>query len=185
MADWPGKDGRELHRLAASFQRTRSAGITATSLITRRATAADIPALFRIRTAVRENALSRARLAAAGVTPRSVRDLLGTTGAAWIAEEAGRALGFSMVDAAQGTVFAVFVLPGQEGRGIGRALLILAEDWLAAQGWRQAWLLTGADPALRAPGFYRRMGWRARGQAPRGERRFVRDLILSRPRGVP
>ncbi len=152
------------------------------SLITRRATAADIPTLFHIRTTVRENALSRARLAAAGVTPRSVRDLLGTTGAAWITEEAGRARGFAMADAAQGTVFAVFVLPGHEGRGIGRVLLVLAERWLAAQGWRQAWLLTGAGRGLRAPGFYRRMGWRSSGGAPRGERRLVRDL--SRPRGA-
>lgn len=153
------------------------------SLAIRRATAADGATLFRIRIAVRENTMTLAQLAAAGVTPRSVRQLLEGSGAAWIAEEQGRALGFSMADAAQGTVFALFVLPGQEGRGIGRALLRLAEGWLAAQGWRRAWLLTGAARGLRAPGFYRRMGWQARGGAPRGERRFVRDL--SRPRDVP
>lgn len=152
------------------------------ALATRMATAADIPALFRIRIAVRENAMSRAGLAAAGVTPRSVERLLADGGAAWIAEENDRALGFSMADAARGTVFALFVLPGHEGRGIGRALLRLAEGWLAAQGWRRAWLLTGAARGLRAPGFYRRMGWRARGGAPRGERRFIRDLSM--PRGA-
>ena len=146
------------------------------SIAIRPATATDIPTLFRIRTAVRQNAMSRAALAAAGVTPRNVAALLATEGAGWIARDHGRDAGFSIADAGQGSVFALFVLPGHERRGLGRALLLQAEDWLARQGWREAWLLTGTGPGLRAPGFYRRMGWHRQGLAPPGEQRFIRRL---------
>jgi len=139
----------------------------------RPATAADIPVLFEIRLAVRENAASRGALTAGGVTPRAVARMLANGAAAWIA---GAGAGFAMADARDGNLFALFVRPGQEGQGLGRALLRQAEAWLAGRGWRQAWLLTGADPSLRAQGFYRAQGWRVAGRAPRGEQRFVRDL---------
>jgi GNAT superfamily N-acetyltransferase len=84
---------------------------------------------------------------------------LATTARVWFAEdEAGRGLGFSMADRAQGTVFALFVRPDAERRGAGRTLLAEAEAWLFAQGWTEIWLLTGVDPALRAHHVYRKAG---------------------------
>jgi GNAT superfamily N-acetyltransferase len=68
-----------------------------------------------------------------------------------------------MAERAQGTVFALFVRPDAEGRGIGRTLLAEAEAWLFANGWTEIWLLTGADPALRAHRVYRMAGWNAVG----------------------
>ena len=118
----------------------------------RAATAADVPALFAIRLAVRENAMSMEALAANGVTPAAVAGMLATTAAGWIA---GAAEGFAIADAEDGSLFALFVHPDHEGRGLGRALLRQAESWLASQGWREAWLFTGADRRLRAQGFYR------------------------------
>lgn len=139
----------------------------------RPATAADIPAIFAIRLAVRENAMTEAALAANGVTPAAIADMLATTAAGWIA---GAAQGFAIADAEDGSLFALFVHPDHEGRGLGRALLRRAESWLASQGWREAWLFTGADRALRAQGFYRAQGWQAAGWAPAGEERLVRSL---------
>jgi GNAT superfamily N-acetyltransferase len=139
----------------------------------RRATAADIPAMFAIRLAVRENAMTLAELAANGVTPRAVAGLLAGSAAGWMA---GEDSGFAIADAEDGSLFALFVLPGWENRGLGRALLRKAEAWLASQGWREAWLFTGADPGLRAQGFYRAQGWRPLGSALPGEQRLVRRL---------
>lgn len=139
----------------------------------RQATAADIPAIFAIRTAVRENAMTMEELAANGVTPEAVARLLATTAAGWIA---GAGEGFAIADAEDGSLFALFVHPDHEGRGLGRALLRLAESWLASQGWREAWLFTGADRRLRAQGFYRAHGWHTAGWAPAGEERLVRTL---------
>ncbi|WP_159710914.1 GNAT family N-acetyltransferase, partial [Geminicoccus flavidas] len=138
---------------------------------------ADVPALFRIRTAVVENAMTMAELAALGITPPSVAAALSRGEAAgWLALWGGQEAGFSMVRPAEGDVFALFVLPTYEGRGIGRALLREAERCLADRGVAEAWLCTGAEPGLRAPGFYRAVGWREAGRMPDGQLRFVREL---------
>ncbi|WP_222182885.1 GNAT family N-acetyltransferase [Geminicoccus harenae] len=138
---------------------------------------ADVPALFRIRTAVVENAMTTAELAALGITPSSIAaDLDRGEAVAWLALCGGQEAGFSMVRSAEGDVFALFVLPTYEGRGIGRALLREAERWLADRGVVEAWLCTGAEPGLRAPGFYRAAGWREAGRMPDGQLRFVRSL---------
>jgi GNAT superfamily N-acetyltransferase len=146
------------------------------SFIIRPVVTADIGAMFHIRTSVRENAMSYPALIAAGITPGRVADLLAGTGAGWIARADTEDAGFALADAQAGMIFALFVLPQHEGKGIGRALLRPAEDWLAAQGWREIWLETGGDPALRAAGFYRHMGWQEDGIAPNGQRRFRRSL---------
>ena len=76
------------------------------------ATADDVPVLFAIRTSVRENLLDRAQLAARGVTPASVSATLTRAGACtWVIEAAGEVAAFSMADAREGTVFALFVDP--------------------------------------------------------------------------
>lgn len=146
------------------------------SFSVRPAVIADIGAMFHIRTSVRENAMSYRALIAAGITPGRVARLLDGSGAGWMARADTEDAGFALADARAGMIFALFVLPQHQGKGIGRALLRLAEEWLAARGWREIWLETGADPALRAAGFYRRMGWQEDGIAPNGQRRFRRSL---------
>lgn len=143
----------------------------------RRADEADIPALFAIRTAVHENDMTLAELEAAGVTPDAVAATLrGDAAAAWIALQDGRPLAFSMARADTGDLFALFVLPGSEGLGLGTRLLQRAEAWLASRGIMEAWLLTGDEPGLRAAGFYARRGWRAAGREPDGQLRFTKRL---------
>ena len=141
--------------------------------VPRVATARDIPALFSVRTSVRENHLDLAQLAERGVTPRSVAGMLsGGDARTWVVEEDGAVVAFSMADARTGTLFALFVRPEFEGRGHGRALLAAAERWLFEAGWETIWLQTGRDPDIRAHGFYRAAGWTLVGDADHEDVRY-------------
>jgi len=75
----------------------------------------------------------------------------------WVWEEDGRILGFSAADPRDGTIWALFIDPAHEGRGIGRALLARAYDVLREAGHRSATL--GTQPGSRADRFYRAAGW--------------------------
>ena len=64
---------------------------------------ADIPAIFSIRTAVTENHMSAAELAAAGITPAMVAtSMRAGTAALWLATHRGQACGFAMARAGRG-----------------------------------------------------------------------------------
>lgn len=135
---------------------------------------ADIPAVFEVRTGVRENHMSMAELAAIGVTPDTLSGMLEGDGRGWVAEEEGRVLAFAMADAADATVFALFVRDGCEGRGLGRLLMAEAEQWLFARGCAQIWLETDSDLTVRANGFYRHLGWTDDGLQDDGQVRFIK-----------
>ncbi len=85
----------------------------------------------------------------------------------WVWEEDGQILGFSAADTRGGSIWALFIAPGHERRGIGRALFEKACDVLRQDGHRTAWLTT--DPGSWAEGFYRAAGWKVLGASPRGE----------------
>jgi GNAT superfamily N-acetyltransferase len=142
----------------------------------RLATAADTHTLFDIRTSVRENHQSVRQLARIGVTPKSVAAMLDTTCRAWIGSADGLPVAFSMADAQNAMVFAMFVRLGFERRGFGRALMREAEDWLLAEGCAEAWLLTGDGPGTRAPGFYEHLGWSNVGKQGDGQFKYVKRL---------
>lgn len=142
----------------------------------RAATEADVEALFQIRTDLRENPMDREQLAAVGVTPARMAEMLRTNGRAWLAEGDERPAAFAMADASPGTVFALFVRRGYEGRGLGRALPAEAAAWLFSRGWDEIRLTTGLDsPGANA--FYRRVGWHFDGVTENGENRCT----LARP----
>jgi GNAT superfamily N-acetyltransferase len=142
----------------------------------RPATVADIPALFAVRTSVRENHLDLAQLAERGVTPQTIADMIsGEDACAWVTEERGRVVAFSMADGRTGTVFAVFVHPDAERRGHGRALLRAAEDWLFNTGWETIWLQTGRESHIRAHAFYRAAGWAQVGPADHDDVRYEKQ----------
>ncbi|MEB3212537.1 MAG: GNAT family N-acetyltransferase [Leptolyngbyaceae bacterium] len=144
----------------------------------RAATQDDIETLFEIRTSVVENHQSREEIAALGITPTSVAEMLATDCAAWIARVEGQDVGFAIANATEQTVFGLFVLPAYEGRGIGRALIEKAEQWLWSQGIDEIWLVTDQNPQLRAYGFYCHLGWIPVGletDGPfRGEMKFIK-----------
>ena len=140
------------------------------------ATAADVGAMFELRTSVRENHLSLEQMADLGITPVSLPALLEGDGRGWVARQGDTLLAFATADAEQASVFAMFVRPGHEGHGLGRRLMTEAEQWLRSRGCREAWLLTDADPHVRAYGFYRHLGWIVDAIEDDGQARFRKRL---------
>jgi len=134
----------------------------------RDATIEDIPAIFDIRVSVRENCATRLQLEQLGINEETVRAAISTEGHGWIAEDSGYAVGFSIADLQEGSVFALYVRPEYEGRGYGEKLLAAAVDWLFGKGFPRVWLAVGAD--TRAHRFYLKRGWTPTGRIePNGD----------------
>jgi GNAT superfamily N-acetyltransferase len=137
----------------------------------RTATAADVPAMHAVRCAVRENALSDpARVTEASYAPYIA------AGSAWVAVTADHHIsGFAALDRTGLSVWALFVAPGHEGAGIGRALHDHMLDWAAERGMDALWLITARG--TRAEHFYRKAGWTSMAAADPGETRFEKAMI--------
>jgi GNAT superfamily N-acetyltransferase len=134
----------------------------------REATRDDLDDLQRIRALVRENRLSYR------IPDERVLAALEARGRGWVAEHDGEAVGFSIADLEDGSIWALFLLPEWEGRGLGRALLERAVAWLEREGCPRVWLSTA--PGTRAEGFYARLGWERVGLTEHGEVRFELPL---------
>jgi len=117
---------------------------------------ADVPALFHIRTSVRENHLSREQLAGLGITETSIAEMISSGPCAWVAVSGDEVVGFSMIDITEGSLFAAFVLPSHEGMGFGAELVRVAENGLFRRH-SEIWLETAENS--RAAGFYKHLGW--------------------------
>ena len=115
----------------------------------RTATRADRPRISEIWFAVRENRASNPALV------ELLTDWLFDNSTFWVWEEDGAIQGFSAADPRDGSIFALFVHPFYERRGIARALLPLACDVLKESGHATAVLTTEAG--TRAERFYRLM----------------------------
>lgn len=133
----------------------------------RSATVADIAEMHRVRTSVRENRLGDP----AWIQPRDYEAMLTEHGRGWVAEADGRIAGFAVADRSRMNVWALFVDPDAEGRGVGRRLHEAMMEWFfAAAGAERVWLST--DPGTRAERFYQAAGWRYAGPEPNGEARY-------------
>jgi GNAT superfamily N-acetyltransferase len=142
----------------------------AAAIAIREASRADMPGIAHVRTSVTENLLTREQLDARGITNESVAASFEQDSKGWVAVEDGRVVAFSIADRASRSIFALFVLPEYEARGLGSRLLDLAVDWLWQNGAGRIWLTTG--PGTRAAGFYARCGWRQTAVDAKGELRF-------------
>lgn len=119
-----------------------------------------------VRLSVKENVLNNpARISAADYT-----DYLTRRGRGWVAEDAGHIVGFAIVDKQEHSVWALFVHPNFDQRGIGKELHQRLLDWYFAQSAEPLWLST--TPGTRAEEFYRRQGWQQTGRTSSGEVRF-------------
>ena len=133
----------------------------------RPASAADFSEMHRVRMSVRENRLSNP----ASVQPGDCEAILERNGRAWVVEHGQRIIGFAVADIARSNVWALFVDPEAEGRGVGRRLHDTMMAWMFSAGAAEVWLTTG--PGTRAERFYRSAGWRHAGMEPNGEARYV------------
>lgn len=147
-------------------------------ILIRPARASDIDDIFAIRTGVTDNHLSHAQLAALGITPDAIRVAILGASPAWMAEVDGEAAGFVMVDGEDGSVFALFVRSTHEGLGLGRRLMAEAETFLLSRH-ATIWLTTDGSPAVRANGFYRRLGWHPVITDENGETRYEKRAAQS------
>jgi GNAT superfamily N-acetyltransferase len=136
---------------------------------TRLALPSDIKGIFDVRTSVKENHLSREEMERMGITESVVTNMIEKRRCAWVAEEDGKVTGFSMILPEEACLFAAFVLPKYEGRGLGRILVGLAEQEIFKHH-EVAWLET--DKNSRAAGFYRRLGWIEKGNVSESDIRL-------------
>jgi GNAT superfamily N-acetyltransferase len=113
----------------------------------------DIPALFVVRPATRENAFSIEKLEGVGITEESMKAAIESSHRGWLYEEDGEVGGFVMGNSENGELTLIAMLPEHEGKGVGGKLLSKIEDWLESQGCNRIWLTTDIDPNLRAYGF--------------------------------
>lgn len=132
-------------------------------------TAADIPAVFTVRVSTTENTMTLERLEELGITPESIADAITGSAKGWVCELADIVVGFVMGDADSGEITVLALHPDHERQGFGKQLMQQACQWLFDAGHDQLWLLTGADPALRAYGFYQALGWLPTGEYPDGD----------------
>lgn len=136
----------------------------------RQARADDAAAMHRVRMSVQEN-----RLVSMQLSERDYVVAIQETGRGWVIELAGNIVAFAIGDAVTGSIWALFVEPGHEGKGFGRQLHDVMIAWLWERGHERLWLTT--DPGTRAERFYEAAGWRPVGPGSGGEIRFE----LARP----
>lgn len=135
----------------------------------RRGVPADIPRLYQIVAAVRENR----QFETPGSFASAVHPYL-EAGLCWVLSIGPVIVGFVAVDARTGSVEMLYVHPAHEGKTIGRALMRRALNDLVKLGHRIAWLVTAQE--TRAERFYRAQGWVEMGPAGRGSVKLAKRL---------
>lgn len=119
-----------------------------------------------IRGVVKENTLSNPDL----VRYDDYTEYLFSRGKGWVCEANGHLVGFAIADLQANNIWALFVLPGYEGKGIARMLQKLMLHWYFAQGKNSVWLST--SPGTRAEKFYHETGWKETGPYGKNEIRL-------------
>lgn len=135
-------------------------------MIIREAQIDDIKQIQIVRNSVKENALSNPNL----VTDEDCRIFLAERGKGWVCELDGRIVGFAIADLSDRNIWALFVEPGFDKKGIGRKLHDIMLDWYFVQTEETVWL--GTAPGTRAEAFYRKAGWQENGTHGKGEIKF-------------
>jgi GNAT superfamily N-acetyltransferase len=135
-------------------------------MLFREAVIQDIPAIQIVRNSVKENVLSNPALG----SDKDCEDYMFTRGKGWVCEIDGTITGFAIADLVNDNIWALFIHPDHEKKGIGKRLHYLMMEWYFLQGKQKAWLSTAPDS--RAEGFYRIAGWKQTGITKTGEVKF-------------
>ena len=135
-------------------------------MIFREALITDIPQIQIVRNSVRENRLSNPGL----VPDKDVEEYIIHRGKGWVCEINNRIVAFAIADLQDDNIWALFLHPDHEGKGIGKRLHDTMLDWYFDQNKNSVWL--GTSPGTRAEGFYRKAGWSETGTHGKGEVKF-------------
>jgi GNAT superfamily N-acetyltransferase len=93
----------------------------------------------------------------ATIPQQEYEDYLIKRGKGWVCEVDGKIVGFAIGDLEKNTVWALFVQPGFEEKGIDRELLILLLDWYYSETRDTIW--ASAAPDSRAANFLKSFGF--------------------------
>ena len=132
----------------------------------REAAVKDIPQIQLVRNSVKENQLSNPAL----VTDQHCEDFISIRGKGWVCEVDNRIVGFAIADLHENNIWALFILPEYECKGIGKELHRIMLNWYFSQTDKTVWLSTA--PGTRAEEFYKRRGWKIVGTHGNGETKF-------------
>ncbi len=135
-------------------------------MIFREANTDDIKQIQVVRNAVKENMLSNPGL----VTDRDCVEYLTLRGKGWVCEADGTIVGFAIADLIDNNIWALFIHPDYEAKGVGKKLHDLMLNWYFEQKKEHVWLST--SPNTRAEKFYRLQGWKETGLYGKGEIKF-------------
>ena len=122
-------------------------------MIYREALIEDIKQIQLVRNAVKENTLSDPNQ----VTDEDCKEYIILRGKGWVCELEGHIIGFAIVDLKENNVWALFISPEHEGKGIGKYLHDLMLNWYFSKKNETLWLGTGMN--TKAVFFYRKRGW--------------------------
>jgi GNAT superfamily N-acetyltransferase len=122
-------------------------------MIIREAKIEDITQIQIVRNAVKENMLSNPNL----VTDKDCKEFITERGKGWVSEIDDMIVGFAIADLKEHNIWALFLHPDFEKKGIGQILHNTMLDWYFTQTKQTVWLGTAFN--TRAEAFYRKAGW--------------------------
>ena len=126
----------------------------------------DIPQMQIVRNAVKENMLSDPAL----VTDKDCETYITVRGKGWVCVAGNIVVGFAIADLKENNVWALFVTPAYEGKGVGKKLHGIMMNWYFEQTKETIWLGTAFN--TRAEIFYRMQGWTEAGTHGHKEIKF-------------
>lgn len=135
-------------------------------MVFREANSNDIKQMQVVRNAVKENVLSNPAL----VTDEDCEEYITVRGKGWVCEMDNVITGFAIADLQDKSIWALFVHPEHEKKGIGKKLHDDMLSWYFSKTKETVWLTT--SPGTRAEMFYRKSGWKETGRKPNGEIKF-------------
>ena len=135
-------------------------------MIFREARIEDIKEIQLVRNSVKENVLSDPAL----VTDKDCEDYITLRGKGWVCEIDDSVIGFAIADLVENNIWALFLQPEYERRGIGKKLHDIMLEWYFSTTKEKVWL--GTAPNTRAEMFYRKCGWTEVGKHGKEEIKF-------------
>jgi GNAT superfamily N-acetyltransferase len=139
-------------------------------MIIRQAIVEDIEQIQFVRNSVTENTLYNPAL----VSDEDCKEFITIRGMGWVCELEDKIVGFAIADLQDNNIWALFLIPAYEHKGIGRRLHNAMLEWYFTQTTTTVWL--GTAPGTRAEMFYKKAGWKEAGTYGKKEIKFEMTL---------